>query len=148
MTTPQLNPTITFIMPIKGKQELLVEQISAVFNFSEIYDGFCEIVIVADETISATDVTLRIAELAIKLGKISHPHVRTKIVRSTSPLNIDGLIDIGMNYALGQKMIVLTNTAPNEMDLTHRSGLDSFGRNVLIADCLTGENALQEFLQK
>lgn len=148
VTTPELRPTVTFIIPVKGKQALLVEQISALFSFSEAYSGFCEIVIVTDDSIGPNDATLKLAELAAKLGKRTHPHVRTKIVRSTIPLGMDGLIDLGMNYALGQKMIVLANTEPNETDFTRRSGSDSFGRNALITDFLTGEDALQEFLQK
>jgi hypothetical protein len=148
VTTPELNPTVTFIIPLKGKQELLVEQIGALFGFSEAYSGFCEIVIVIDETVGSTDATLKLAELAAKLGKRSHPHVRTRIVRSMWPQNMDGLIDIAMNYALGQKMIVLTNSESSGVALSHRSGLDSFGRSILITDFLTGENTLEKFLQE
>lgn len=107
MTMPRLNPTITFIMPIQDKQEFLNEQINTVFKFSEQYRGFCEIIVLTDEIENAK---LKLAWLAIKLNKISHPHVRTRIIRYTSKLSLNNLIETSINHALGQKIVIITKT--------------------------------------
>jgi glycosyltransferase involved in cell wall biosynthesis len=102
----ELRPTITFIMPIQKKEEFLVEQINAIFKLSERYSGFCEIIMVGNGT---EDTALKIAWLAMKLNKIKHPYVRTKIIGYTSQLNINDLIETGIGQALGQKIIIATN---------------------------------------
>lgn len=131
---------MTFIMPINGKHESLVEQISAVFNFSEVYDGFCEIVIVANATESSVGATLKLAELATRLGKTTHPHVRTRIIRVASSQSLNMLINIGIDHALGQKIMILTDGLVGHGDCSYRSGSDSFGRSVLKVDTFAYKN--------
>ena len=44
----QLQPTVTFIIPIRNKENFLMEEINTVFEFSEIYPGFCELILAVD----------------------------------------------------------------------------------------------------
>jgi hypothetical protein len=128
----QLPPTITFIMPIQKKENFLVEQITTIFTISEWYSGLCEIMILGN---GAEDNAVKIAWLAMKLSKIKHPHVRTKMINFTSQLEINDVVETGIKHALGQKIIVVTGNpekiesekisgASNEDILTVKSVLD------------------------
>lgn len=106
--THQLQPTITFILPVQNKQTLAIEQINGCFKFSEQYSGPCEILIVTDDS---EEKRTHLLWLATKLNKINHPHVRTKIIRYTSKLDMNELIQTGIKHALGQKIIIATNNS-------------------------------------
>lgn len=136
--TQQLQPTITFIMPIQNKEDSLVEQITAIFILSERYHGFCEIIIIGSGT---EDATLKIAWLAMELNKIKHPHVRTKMIRYTSRLNINDLVETGINHALGQKIIIATNN-PEKIEVEKINGL--MGRDISITRSILNAKTLEE----
>ncbi|MDI6603515.1 MAG: hypothetical protein QME57_05480 [Patescibacteria group bacterium] len=104
----KLQPTITFILPVQNKQILVIEQINSCFKFSEQYPGTCEIIIVTDDS---EEKRAYLLWLATKLNKINHPHVRTRIIRYTSKLDINTLIQTGIKHALGQKIIIATNNS-------------------------------------
>ena len=137
---PQLNQTITFIIPIQNKQEFLIEQINAIFKFSEQYGRFCEIIIVTDDI---EDAKLKIAWLAMKLNKISHPNVRTRMIRYTSQQSLSALIETSINHALGQKIVITTNT-PEKIEMTKIT--DIMERDILITQYIFDVNILQENL--
>jgi len=137
---PQLNQTITFIIPIQNKHEFLIEQINTLFKFSEQYGRFCEIIIVTDDI---EDAKLKIAWLAMKLNKISHPHVRTRMIRYTSQQSLDNLIETSINHALGQKLVITTNT-PEKIEMTKIT--DIMERDILITQYIFDVNILQENL--
>jgi hypothetical protein len=105
--TQQLPPTITFIIPIQKKENFLIQQITKIFAISEWYPGFCEIITIGN---GAEDKAIKIAWLAMKLSKIKHPHVRTKMINFTSQLEINDLIETGIKHALGQKIIIVTGS--------------------------------------
>jgi glycosyltransferase involved in cell wall biosynthesis len=136
----QLNPTITFVMPTQNKQEFLIEQINTIFKFSEQYEGFCEIIILTDE---AEDAKLKLAWLAIKLNKMSHPHVRTRIIRYTSRIGLTNLIETSINHALGQKIVIITKT-PEMIEIAKIN--DLMNRNILITPYVLNIYSLQENL--
>jgi len=137
---PQLNQTITFIIPIQNKHEFLIEQINTIFKFSEQYGRFCEIIIVTDDI---EDAKLKIAWLAMKLNKISHPNVRTRMIRYTSQQSLDNLIETSINHALGQKIVITTNT-PEKIEMTKIT--DIMERDILITQYIFDVNILQENL--
>jgi len=137
---PQLNPTITFVIPVQNKQEFLIEQINAIFKFSEHCGGFCEILIVTDEI---EDAKLKIAWLAMKLDKISHPNVRTRMIRYTSQQSLTDLIETSINHALGQKIVITTNT-PEKVEKAEIT--DVTKREILISQYILDVNTLQEIL--
>jgi len=137
---PQLNQTITFIIPIQNKQEFLIEQINTLFKFSEQYGRFCEIIIVTDEI---EDAKLKIAWLAMKLNKISHPNVRTRMIRYTSQQRLTDLIETSINHALGQKIVITTST-PEKIEMTKIT--DIMERDILITEYIFDVNILQENL--
>ena len=137
---PQLNPTITFVIPVQNKQEFLIEQINAIFKFSEHYGGFCEILIVTDEI---EDAKLKIAWLAMKLDKISHPNVRTRMIRYTSQQSLTDLIETSINHALGQKIVITTST-PENIEMAKIT--DIMERDTLITQYDFDVNTLQENL--
>ena len=137
---PQLNQTITFIIPIQNKHEFLIEQINTLFKFSEQYGRFCEIIIVTDDI---EDAKLKIAWLAMKLNKISHPNVRTRMIRYTSQQSLDNLIETSINHALGQKLVITTNT-PEKIEMTKIT--DIMERDILITRYIFDVNILQENL--
>jgi len=136
----QLNPTITFVMPTQNKQEFLIEQINTIFKFSEQYGGFCEIIILTDEV---EDAKLKLAWLAIKLNKMSHPHVRTRIIRYTSRIGLTNLIETSINHALGQKIVIITKT-PEMIEIAKIN--DLMNRNILITPYVLNIHSLQENL--
>ncbi len=137
---PQLNQTITFIIPIQNKHEFLIEQINTLFKFSEQYGRFCEIIIVTDDI---EDAKLKIAWLAMKLNKISHPNVRTRMIRYTSQQSLSALIETSINHALGQKIVITTNT-PEKIEMTKIT--DIMERDILITRYIFDVNILQENL--
>jgi hypothetical protein len=137
---PQLNQTITFIIPIQNKHEFLIEQINTLFKFSEQYGRFCEIIIVTDDI---EDTKLKIAWLAMKLNKISHPNVRTRMIRYTSQQSLTDLIETSINHALGQKIVITTNT-PEKIEMTKIT--DEMERDILITQYIFDVNILQENL--
>jgi hypothetical protein len=137
---PQLNQTITFIIPIQNKHEFLIEQINTLFKFSEQYGRFCEIIIVTDDIENAK---LKIAWLAMKLNKISHPNVRTRMIRYTSQQSLSALIETSINHALGQKLVITTNT-PEKIETTKIT--DIMKRDILITRYIFDVNILQENL--
>ena len=102
----ELHPTISFIIPIQNRQDLLVEQIGTIFKLSEQYDGFCEIIMVANGT---EDTAVKIAWLAMKLNKEKHPYVRTRTIRYASQVDISEMICTGIGQALGQKLVIITD---------------------------------------
>jgi len=97
---------LTFILPVQNNQSLIFEQINSCFKFSEEYLGFCEIIIVTDD--SEDDIVYRMWS-AIKSNKANHSTVRTKMIRYTSKLDINELIETGIKHALGQKIVVVMN---------------------------------------
>ena len=140
MTMPQPNPTITFMMPIQNKQDFIIEQINAIFKFSEHYGGFCEILILAGE---GDALRLKLAWLAMKLNKISHPQVRTRMICYTSKPGLPSLIETGINQALGQKIIIATST-PEIVENAEIN--DAWQREILLIRYALDVNALQENL--
>jgi hypothetical protein len=140
MTMPQPNPTITFMMPIQDKQDFIIEQINAIFRFSEHYGGFCEILILAGEVDA---LRLKLAWLAMKLNKISHPQVRTRMICYTSKPDLPSLIETGINQALGQKIIIATST-PEIVENAEINDVSQ--REILVIRYALDVNALQENL--
>ena len=140
MTMPQPNPTITFMMPIQDKQDFIIEQINAIFRFSEHYGGFCEILILAGEVDA---LRLKLAWLAMKLNKISHPQVRTRMICYTSKPDLPSLIETGINQALGQKIIIATST-PEIVENAEINDVSQ--REILLIRYALDLNALQENL--
>jgi hypothetical protein len=104
----QLQPTVTFILPVQNKQNLVIEQINSFFKFSEQYPGFCEIIIVTD---NFEDKEVYLLWLALKLNKANHPYVRTKMIRYATKLDVKELIETGIKNALGEKVIVVANNS-------------------------------------
>jgi len=137
---PQLNPSITFIIPVQDKPEFLIEQINTVFKFSEQYGGFCEIIIVIDEI---QDAKLKLAWLAMELNKMSHPYVRTRMIRYTSQQSLNDLIETSINHALGQKIVITTNT-PEKIEKEKIT--DIMKRDILITQYVLDANTIQENL--
>jgi glycosyltransferase involved in cell wall biosynthesis len=136
--TPELHPTITFIVPVQNKGDSLIEQISTIFTLSERYQGFYEIIIVGNGT---ADTVLKLAWLAMKLNKIRHPFVRTRMIRYTAELNIHDLIETGINHALGQKIIIATNN-PEVIELEKIN--DLMNREISITPYIMDANSLEK----
>lgn len=136
--TLELHPTITFIMPVQNKEDSLIEQITTIFALSERYRGFFEIIIVGSGT---EDTALKLAWLAMKLNKINHPFVRTKMIRYTSQLSINDLIETGINHALGQKIIIATND-PERIEMEKIN--DPMNRDISITPYILDAKALEE----
>jgi hypothetical protein len=101
------DPTITFIITMTNKQELPLNHIATLFKFTEQYNGFCEILILAGET---EDVRTKLAWLAMKLRGINHPNVRTRMIRYPSQSSLMNLLETTMSFAFGQKILVTTNS--------------------------------------
>jgi len=107
MTMLQLNPTITFIVTMPKDEELPVEQLNTLFKFSEKNDRFCEILVVTDEL---EESRVRVVWLTLKLNQITHPHVRTRMIRCTSPEGLAETAKTAMNITTGQTIIVTSDT--------------------------------------
>ena len=139
-----LQPTITFILPVQNKQSLVIEQINSCFKFSEQYSGFCEIIIVTDDF---EDKRVRLLWLAMELNKINHPHVRTKMIRYTSKLDINKLIETGIKHALGQKIIVATNNS-EKIEQFQLENTKMIKSDILVTPHFLNIDALKETLLK
>lgn len=107
MTMLQLNPTITFIVIMPKDHELPVEQLNTLFKFSEKNDRFCEILVVTDEL---EESRVKVVWLTLKLNQITHPHVRTRMLRCTSPEGLAETVKTTMNMTTGQTIIVASDT--------------------------------------
>jgi hypothetical protein len=107
MTMLQLNPTITFIVIMPKDHELPVEQLNTLFKFSEKNDRFCEILVVTDEL---EESRVKVVWLTLKLNRITHPHVRTRMIRCTSPEGLAETVKTTMNMTTGQTIIVASDT--------------------------------------
>lgn len=140
----QLQPTITFILPVQNEQILVIEQINSCFKFSEQYPGLCEIIIVTDDF---EDKTVNILWLATKLNKINHPHVRTKIIRYTSKLHIRELIETGIKHALGKKIVIATNNS-GRIEQFQPENLNMVKGDILATPHLLNIDALKEAVLK
>lgn len=130
-----MHPTISFIMPIQGKMDFLMEQINAVFKFSERYSGFCELIIVSDVLENGV---FKLVWLMVKLNKVTHPHVRTRIIRYAPPVKFEELVRMGIKCSLGDKIVVAASTPVK--------GFDSDGfrrRDVIVTSFLFDENVLK-----
>lgn len=138
----QLQPTITFILPVQNEQTLVTEQINSCFRFSEQYPGLCEIIIVTDDF---EDKRVNLLWLATKLNKVNHPHVRTKLIRSTSKLDINNLIETGIKNALGQKIVIATANS-ERIEQIQLENLNMVKSDVLITPHLLNIDALKEAL--
>jgi len=141
----QLQPTVTFILPVQNKQNLVIEQINSFFKFSEQYPGFCEIIIVTDEF---EDKGVYLLWLALKLNKVNHPYVRTKMIRYATKLDVKELIETGIKNALGEKVIV---AAANDSERIKRFLLKNKSMvkdDVLVTSHFLNIDALKETLIK
>ena len=107
MTMLQLNPTITFIVIMPKDEELPVEQLNTLFKFSEKNDRFCEILVVTDEL---EESRVKVVWLTLKLNRITHPHVRTRMIRCTSPEGLAETVKTTMNMTLGKTIMVASDT--------------------------------------
>lgn len=107
MTMLQLNPTITFIITMPKDHEPPVEQLNTLFKFSEKNDRFCEILVVTDEL---EESRVKVVWLTLKLNQIIHTHVRTRMVRCTSPEGLAETVKSTMNMTPGQTIIVASDT--------------------------------------
>jgi len=140
VTTPRANPTITFIITMTNMQELPLEQISTIFTFSERYSGFCEILILAGE---AEELEIKLAWLAMKLHGINHPHVRTRMVRYPTQLSLMNLLETTINFALGQKIMMTTNSPEIREEIKKMTK-----KNILITKSLHNADTIQKILTK
>ena len=139
----QLQPTVTFIIPIRNNKDFLMEEINTVFEFSEIYPGFCELILAVD---GEQDGIVKLAWLAIKLNKANHPHVRTKIIRYASEVNMNTLIETSLKSALGQKIVIATDNP--KMNLSQTCNPDFLQREILTVQYLLNAKKLEELLSK
>ncbi len=145
---PDLAPTVTFIVPIQGKQEFLVEQVNAVFRFSDQYKGFCELIIVVDETARETEAIAKVVGLAVKLNRVNHPHVRARILHCTSPLSLNGSVEKALMHSLGDKFLIVANGQLNSFDPSQLWGIGIRQKDVLVAEYFLDETMFSEFLAK
>jgi hypothetical protein len=136
----QLSPTVTFILPVQDNHESLIDQVNTIFKFSEQYGGFCEIIALTDQV---EDTRLKLAWLAIRLNKISHPHVRTRIIRYTSQVSLTELIETSINHALGQR-IVITTDSPDMIETAKIN--DVMKRDIIVAQYPSDVGTLYENL--
>jgi hypothetical protein len=79
----------------------------------------------------------------MKLDKISHPNVRTRMIRYTSQQSLTDLIETSINHALGQKIVITTST-PEKIEMAKIT--DIMERDTLITQYVFDVNTLQENL--
>jgi len=79
----------------------------------------------------------------MKLNKISHPHVRTRMIRYTSELGLQSLIETSINHALGQKIVITTDT-PEKIEKAKIT--DIMKRDIQITQYVLDVSSLQEIL--
>jgi hypothetical protein len=137
---PRQKPTITFIIPFQHDKEFLIEQINAIFSFSEKYGGFCEILVPTDEQ---EEERLKSVWLAIEPNRTSHPYVRTRLIRYTSQLPLADLIEAGINRAIGQKTVITTGT-PEKIEVGKINNL--MGRDLVVTQYTFDVDVLKESL--
>jgi len=135
-----LKSTITFIVPIQTQQEFLIEQLNAIFKFSEHYQGFCEIILPTDEI---NHPKLNLIMLAIKLNKITHPYVRTRTIYYIHPLGLKNLIETSINHALGDKIVITLNMPEKIENLQINNFMD---KNIIITKYILDTHILQQNL--
>jgi delta 1-pyrroline-5-carboxylate dehydrogenase len=104
----QLLPAVTFVLPVQNKQDLVIEQINSCFKFSKQHSCLCEIIIVTDDF---EDKKVNLLWLAMELNKVNNPHMRTRMIRYTTKLEMNELIETGIRHALGQRIVVATNNS-------------------------------------
>jgi len=127
-----MYPTVSFILPIQNNMDFLLEQINAVFKFSDRYPGFCELIIVSDVLENGI---FKLIWLTIKLNKIGHIHVRTKIIRYASRVEFEELVKTGVKSALGERIVIAADT-PITGDF-----MDGFGKkDIIVTRFLFDEN--------
>jgi hypothetical protein len=130
-----MHPTVSFILPVQGRMDFPIEQINAVFKFSERYPGFCELIIVSDVPENGV---FKLFWLAVKLNKVGHPHVRTRIIRYTSHVEFEELVRTGIKNALGEKIVIAANTPVKNDDV------DGFGKkDVIVSRFLFDESVFK-----
>jgi len=135
-----LKPTISFIIPIQEQQQFLIEQLNAIFKFSECYHGFCEII---TPTTDLDNPKLNLIKLAIKLNKASHPHVRTRQLYFTQKMDLKNLIEIGLSQALGDKIVIVLNIPENVENLEIKNFTD---KNIIITQYMVDTDTLQDVI--
>jgi hypothetical protein len=136
----QLSSTVTFILPVQNNRESLIDQVNTIFEFSEKYRGFCEIIALTDQV---EDTKLKLAWLAIRLNKMNHPHVRTRIIRYTSQVSLSELIETSINHALGQRIVIATDS-PQAIETARIN--DIMKRDMLITQHMPDVKTLLENL--
>jgi glycosyltransferase involved in cell wall biosynthesis len=145
---PDLAPTVTFIMPIQGKPEFLVEQINAVFRFSDHYRGFCELIVVVDETAKETEAIAKIVGLAVKINGVNHPHVRARVLHCTSTQSLNGSVEIALTHSLGDKIMIVANGELTKFNPSQLCGLGMGQREILVAEYFLDESAFEGFIPR
>ena len=135
-----MKPTVTFIIPVKEEQDFLIEQINAIFKFSENYQGFCEIILPTD---NLNHPKLNLALLAIKLNKVTHPHVKARQLYFTQETSVEDLIENSVNHALGEKIIIVLNTQ-KDIENLHTNGY--MNRELIIAKYALNTQIFEEIL--
>lgn len=135
-----MKPTISFIIPIQEQQQFLIEQLNAIFKFSECYHGFCEII---TPTTDLDNPKLNLIKLAIKLNKVSHPHVRTRQLYFTQKMDLKNLIEIGLSQALGDKIVIVLNIPENVENLEIKNFTD---KNIIITQYMVDTDTLQDVI--
>jgi hypothetical protein len=133
-----MHPTVSFILPVQNNIEFLMEQINAVFKFSERYQGFCELIIVSDLPENGV---FNLIWLTIKLNKITHPHVRARIIRYASHVEAEELVKTGLKNALGEKIVIAANTPQIGNVADEWDGFTK--RDITVARFLFEENVLK-----
>lgn len=138
----QQKPTLTFLLPVRGKQQFLMEQIDAIFILAENYGGLCEILLLTDQT---ENVQAKLAWLAMKTNAAKHPLVRPRRLWFTSKLDMETLIEAGIHSALGEK-IVIVSSCSEVIEAEKKS--DVFNRQVLVTQTMLNDNGFSEILYK
>ena len=136
------KPTLTFLLPVRGKQQFLMEQISAIFILAENYGGLCEILLLTDQT---DNVWAKVAWLAMKMNAEKHSHVRTRRLWFTSQLDMANLIEAGMHNALGEKIVIVSSCSEV---IEAQKASDVFNRQVLVTQTMLSDNGFSEILSK
>jgi len=76
--------------------------------------------------------------LTVKLNKIGHPYVRTRIIRYASHVELEELVKMGLKNALGEKIVIAANTPVISDDV------DGFcKKDITVAKFLFDENVFK-----
>jgi len=138
-----LHPAITFVLPVQNQQSLVVEQINSCFKFSKQYSRSCEIIIVTDDF---EDRKVSLLWLALQLNKVNNPYVRTRLIRYTSQLDVNELIETGIRHALGQKIVVATNGSEDMRLQLKNTGMET--DDIMVTPSFLDIDVLKEILLK